>query len=271
MNLDPSNAAPVGIALIGLALGMRHATDADHVIAITTIVSRERKLTAASTIGVVWGLGHALTILVVGAAIIVFKITIPARLGLAMEFAVAVVLILLGASAIGRLLGGIGTKEKSEKMLVHSHVHSHGLLAHSHPHAHEQASGKHSHRDHLLAEDASLVPPMSRPFLKAFGVGLVHGLAGSAAIALLVLAAIPDPLWSIAYLAVFGVGTLIGMVLITTAISMPIMFASGRIARLQNTAGVAAGLLSFSFGLFLAYQIAFVDGLFASLPLWIPH
>src|SRR5271169_4069344 len=99
----PTNAAPLAIALLGLLLGMRHATDPDHVIAVTTILSRERRLAVAARIGVVWGLGHTLTVLLVGAAIIVFKIAIPARLGLAMEFAVAVVLILLGVGAAARL------------------------------------------------------------------------------------------------------------------------------------------------------------------------
>ncbi len=92
----PANAAPLAIALLGLVLGMRHATDPDHVIAVTTILSREHRLGAATRIGVIWGLGHTLTVLLVGAAIIIFKIAIPARLGLAMEFAVAIVLILLG-------------------------------------------------------------------------------------------------------------------------------------------------------------------------------
>ena len=100
----PANPAPLAIALLGLLLGMRHATDPDHVIAVTTILSRERRLAVAARIGVVWGLGHTITVLIVGAAIIVFKIAIPARLGLAMEFAVAVVLILLGVSAAASLV-----------------------------------------------------------------------------------------------------------------------------------------------------------------------
>ena len=100
----PANAAPLAIALLGLLLGMRHATDPDHVIAITTILSRERRLAVAARIGVVWGLGHTITVLIVGAAIIVFKIAIPTRLGLAMEFAVAVVLILLGVGAAASLV-----------------------------------------------------------------------------------------------------------------------------------------------------------------------
>src|ERR1700723_3791391 len=126
----PANAAPLAIALLGLLLGMRHATDPDHVIAITTILSRERRLSVAARIGVVWGLGHTITVLIVGAAIIVFKIAIPTRLGLAMEFAVAIVLIMLGVGAAASLVrkGASrmrGGSASDEGLLVHAHAHTH--------------------------------------------------------------------------------------------------------------------------------------------------
>src|SRR5271155_3237537 len=137
----PTNAAPLAIALLGLLLGMRHATDPDHVIAVTTILSRERRLAVAARIGVVWGLGHTLTVLLVGAAIIVFKIAIPARLGLAMEFAVAVVLILLGVSAAANLIRKAasrmrGDTSSNESLVVHAHAHTHNGATHAHPHVH---------------------------------------------------------------------------------------------------------------------------------------
>src|SRR5271167_3561093 len=138
----PVNAAPLAIALLGLVLGMRHATDPDHVIAVTTILSRERRLTAATRVGVIWGLGHTLTVLLVGAAIIVFKIAIPTRLGLAMEFAVAIVLILLGVGAAAGLIQHVawritGARSRTAQPLeVHSHAHSHGAHPHRHPHVH---------------------------------------------------------------------------------------------------------------------------------------
>jgi high-affinity nickel-transport protein len=109
------------------------------------------------------------------------------------------------------------------------------------------------------------------PMGKAFGVGLVHGLAGSAAIALLVLSAIPNPLWAMLYLAVFGVGTIVGMILITTAIGVPLVMTAERATNFNRTLAVGSGLLSFGFGLFLAYQIGIVDGLFGSVPGWIWH
>jgi len=275
--MDFSNTAPLGIALLGLALGMRHATDPDHVVAVTTIVAGERRITAASTIGLVWGLGHTLTVLAVGAAIILFKISIPARLGLAMEFAVAIVLILLGVSAALRILAPLTTRvraaflKRGADLIVHSHAHRHGGHAHAHPHVHAHVhgdAGLHAGHDHLAAATRFAV---RRPFSRAFGVGLVHGLAGSAAIALLILGAIPDPRWAVIYLIVFGLGTMLGMVLITTAIGLPYAFAARRTARTHRVIAIGSGLLSFGFGLILAYQIGIVDGLFRASVHWTPH
>ncbi|HEY6420669.1 MAG TPA: hypothetical protein VIX59_16875 [Candidatus Binataceae bacterium] len=282
--MNPADAAPLGIALLGLLLGMRHATDPDHVIAVTTILSRERRLAVAARIGIVWGLGHTLTVLAVGAAIIVFKVVIPTRLGLAMEFAVAIVLILLGVSAAARLVRD-GAARLSGKPrpdangasgpVVHGHVHTHDGSAHSHPHVHplpHEDADDAVHRDHRLPADA--IPSTfasRRPLLRSFAVGLVHGLAGSAAIALLVLSAIPNPLWATLYLAIFCAGTIIGMGLITTAIATPFLVASRRLSWLHQGFVTGSGLLSFAFGLFLAYQIGIVDRLFGTAPIWIPH
>ncbi len=262
---------------------MRHATDPDHVIAVTTILSRERRLGAATRVGVVWGLGHTLTVLIVGAAIIVFKIAIPTRLGLAMEFAVAIVLILLGINAAASLVRGAATRvrggsSREDSLVVHSHAHAHSGAMHSHPHVHADLQGHDheavddaTHHDHRI--DADRLPSFAarRPMLRSFAVGLVHGLAGSAAIALLVLSAIPSPLWATLYLAIFCVGTIIGMGLITTAIATPFMVASRRASWIHQGLVTGSGLLSFGFGLFLAYQIGIVDHLFSSAPIWIPQ
>src|SRR5277367_694815 len=126
----PASAAPLAIAMLGLVLGMRHATDPDHVIAVTTILSREHRLAAATRIGVIWGLGHTLTVLLVGAAIIIFKVAIPTRLGLAMEFAVALVLILLGVGSAAGLVRKAATRmrggsTRDDGLIVHAHAHAH--------------------------------------------------------------------------------------------------------------------------------------------------
>jgi hypothetical protein len=282
----PGNTAPLGLALLGLMLGMRHATDPDHVVAVTTILSNERRLGAATRIGLIWGLGHTTTVLALGAAIILFKLSIPARLGLAMEFAVAVVLILLGLSAASKLLKHLLTRlgltrlDTASALIVHSHPHSHAGSVHSHAHVHPRADDAASapdhssgalHSDHRLPKATLPDVALRRRLLKSFGVGLAHGLAGSAAIALLVLSAIPEPLWATVYLAIFCVGTILGMMLITTAIGAPFVLAYSRMASLHRALALGSGLLSFGFGLFLAYQIGVVDRLFSAIPLWTPH
>src|ERR1700693_1938753 len=240
--MNPGDAAPLGIALLGLLLGMRHATDPDHVIAVTAILSRERRLGGATRIGLVWGLGHTTTVLAVGIAIIGLKIAIPVRIGLAMEFAVAVTLILLGLGTVGALVRpGAGAlfgthpprdvdtpDSLPDSLVVHSHSHIHDGAAHRHPHVHSADDEFHS--AHVLAPGALTTSAAPRGLLKSFGVGLVHGLAGSAAIALLVLSAIPEPLWATLYLLIFCVGTIVGMGLITVAIATPFMIASQRLS-----------------------------------------
>jgi high-affinity nickel permease len=269
----------LAILLIGFVLGMRHATDPDHVIAVSTIVSRERSLSKAALIGALWGLGHTITILAVGASIILFHLTISVRLGLTMEFAVGLMLILLGILN----LSGV-TKWMSEKFSPahppvfgeHAHIHQHAAKLHFHWHSHQPAE---EHHGDSLTEPAAVSRWLDKPFaklgvfhsLRPLLIGIVHGLAGSAAVALLVLATIQDPRWGVVYLLIFGVGTIAGMVLITMAISLPFSFAGNRFAWLNKSLVVGSGVLSLCFGLFLTYQIGFVDGLFTRHPNWSPH
>lgn len=239
MNLG--NLAPLGIALLGLFMGMRHATDPDHVVAVTTILSRERRFGAAARVGLIWGVGHTVTVLLVGIAIIVFKIAIPARLGLAMEFAVAIVLILLGLGAAVRLIQTAvrqiihGSVPATETSGVHAHLHSHSDAPHWHPHVHthpDRLGSEPSTHHHAPYPGSGNSPSfaMRRPLLRSFSVDLVHGLACSAAIALLVLSAIPQALWATIYLGIFCFGTILGMGLITTAIATPLIVASRRLS-----------------------------------------
>jgi high-affinity nickel-transport protein len=258
---------------LGFFLGMRHATDPDHVIAISTIVSRQRTMWSAAAIGTVWGIGHTLTIVVVGGAIIVFSVVIPPRLGLSMEMAVALMLVILGLwnlTGVLQRVRGLFTAGRAGGL--HAHAHSHGDYGHSHPHGHEL--GSHGHGEDETPQawlDRRLgrlgVYQVVRPLV----VGVVHGLAGSAAIALLVLATIRNPWLAITYLLLFGLGTVAGMMLITVAIAAPLAYGANRFGRLGRHLRLASGLLSLGFGLFLVYRIGFVGGLFTGHPRWVPQ
>jgi high-affinity nickel-transport protein len=198
------------------------------VVAIGAITSRERSLRSALLIGVSWGLGHALTVLVVGGAIVLFGLVIPPRVGLGMEFSVALMLIVLG---IANLQGAMRR--------IHEVAHGGG--------------------ESLKSAARSAVPGGA---LRAVGVGIVHGLAGSAAVALLVLASLTDARFALLYLAIFGLGTILGMMTLTSALALPVAYAAERFQSVHRGLARAAGFLSVAFGLFLAYRIGFVDGLF---------
>ncbi len=212
--------ALLSVLALGFLLGMRHATDPDHVVAVTTIVSHQRSLLRAARTGMLWGIGHTTTLLLAGGAIVLLKLQlaqIPPRVGLSLELAVAVMLIVLG------------------------------LLT-------------------LAGNDRRVSESTARPMT----IGFVHGLAGSAAVATLPqVALIPDPWWAVAYLAVFGIGTIAGMMLITASIAAPSLLAVRRFAGMNRTLRIASGMASIAFGLLLVHRIGFVDGLFTSAPQWV--
>jgi high-affinity nickel-transport protein len=263
--------ALLAIILLGFFLGMRHATDPDHVVAVTTIVSRERTLLHATMIGALWGLGHTITILAVGSAIILFKLTIPPRLGLSMELSVGLMLILLG------ILNLTGVLRRAIEWITLRRL---GLRAHSHYLFGRWTLHTHDENGEPIPVDSFSMLGWTPEWWKQLGmfnvlrpllVGIVHGLAGSAAVALLVLTTISSTSWAIAYLLIFGLGTVAGMMLITAVIALPFAYSLQHFTRLNRGLAVASGFVSVAFGLFLCYQTGFVDGLFSSHPSWIPR
>jgi high-affinity nickel-transport protein len=224
---------------------MRHATDPDHVVAVATIVARERTLRRAALLGLLWGVGHTLTIVVVGGCIVVFGIVVPPRLGLGMELCVAAMLLLLGALNVHGVL-------RDERAMAH-------------PAGNHERSGAVGAIDRRLGH--------FRPFtvVRPLAVGVVHGLAGSAAVSLLVLGTVGDPAWALAYLLVFSLGTIAGMMLITTTLAVPFASTARRFERHHRWLGLVSGLLSLALGAFLVYRIGFTDGMFTAHPRWTPQ
>jgi ABC-type nickel/cobalt efflux system permease component RcnA len=258
LNLGMISKEKLGPALfvigLGLILGMRHSTDADHVVAISTIVSKQRSIRNAALIGSVWGLGHTITIFAVGAAIILFGVEIPPRLGLSMEFCVAIMLVLLGILNLTGVMQKIATYFTPPKSLL-------------------AADSAAAYQSNISSPSTAerLAPLGLYQWIRPLVIGLVHGLAGSAAVALLVLSTIHDPVWATAYLLIFGAGTMIGMMVMTSAIAVPLAFAADRFTKLGRYFGVASGMASLCFGSFLVYQLGFLGGLFTSHPMWTPQ
>ena len=228
---------------LGFILGLRHALDPDHLVAISTIAGEHKSLKKASLVGTFWGLGHTASLLIAGVAVIILKLQISETTSLWLEFAVALMLVLLGARALKRALRG---------WKFHIHMHTHDGRRHLHLHRHrpgEEQSQEHHHQ-HLLRFGA-------RPFF----IGMVHGMAGSAALMLLVLATIPSAIVALLYIGIFGLGSVVSMLAMSSLMSLPFILSGRRFSFVSEGLQVAAGVLSLAFGLFLIWQYGFRDHL----------
>lgn len=226
----------VAILSLGFLLGLKHATDADHVVAVTTFVSRERSLLRSCWIGFFWGAGHTLSLAVAGTAIILLKFNISERVGGVLEFVAALMLIVLG----GRVLLEIW----EEHVQFHRHAHTHAPGSRPHVHWHAHVPGK-------LNEHTGWMHVGLRPLI----VGMVHGAAGSGALMLLVLSTIPSPLRSVFYIVVFGVGSIIGMLVVTLLMSLPLRWGTRYIGSQYRPIPLAAGVFSCVFGIYLGFNL----------------
>ncbi|HEX9543914.1 MAG TPA: hypothetical protein VF955_01945 [Pyrinomonadaceae bacterium] len=249
-----SSLTSVGVlALLGLGLvfGLKHATEVDHVVAVSTIVSEHRNVLRSALVGGLWGAGHTASLVIVGVLVLVFRVAIPVPVANWLEFGVALMIIVLGVLAVARVL--------RKRPDVHLHRHRHDGQSHVHIHFHEQGTEHAPGTAHQLSETKH--PPHSHAIsqvgLKPMLVGAMHGLAGSAALTLLVVTQIQSIWLGLVYLAVFGVGSSVGMLLMSGLIGLPFALSGRRLTSINYGLQTAAGCLSVAFGLWYAYATAF--------------
>lgn len=237
-----SSLSALSVLTLGLVLGLRHAVEADHLAAVTAIVSERKSLLSSTLVGGLWGIGHTIPILLVGLAVIILRIEIRERIGLSLEFCVGLMLIALGAHALWKLKRG---------NRLHLHTHQHGGHQHVHPHYHDKDTPHdEAHTHHGF-----------RPGLRPLVVGMMHGLAGSAALVPLVVAEIRSPLIGMFYMLVFGFGSIGGMMLMSSLVGLPLHLTAAKFTRFNYALRALAGLFSVGFGLFMVYQIGYAEGL----------
>ena len=218
------------VLAIGFALGLQHATEADHLAAVSTIVSEKKNLLTASIVGGLWGIGHTISLFAVGVLVIFLKLQISESLEAKLEGCVGVMLVLLGLNALRKLF---------QASKVHVHTHDHDGHPHTHIHAHSDKTAEESH--HRLSP-------------RSVVIGMVHGLAGSAALMLLVVPTISSPSIALIYNFIFGVGSIGGMMAMSFLIGLPFHFTVGRFDVLNKGIRLVAGVFSFGLGASIIYE-----------------
>ena len=232
----------MAILSIGLVFGLKHATEVDHVVAISTIVSRHKNIFHSALVGALWGAGHTASLLLVAAIVLSLRVAIPEKVSSWFEFGVAIMIIGLGISALRRAL--------QKNAHVHLHQHNHDGLSHTHIHFHENET---RHEPALQSQHSHSV---SRLGWKPVLIGMMHGLAGSGALMLLVLTQINSPWLGFAYVATFGFGSIAGMLLMSGLIGLPFAFSSRKLTHLHQGLQTVAAVFSICFGLWYAYKAA---------------
>jgi ABC-type nickel/cobalt efflux system permease component RcnA len=236
----------VTVLAVGLVVGLKHATEVDHVVAVSTIVSEHRNVWRSTLVGAMWGAGHTASLLITGAIVFSLRIAIPEQVSTWLEFCVALMIIGLGAAGLWRALRPRGD--------VHVHEHSHGGVSHVHVHFHESETRHHAARPHTHAVSAVGLKPVL--------IGVVHGLAGSGALTLLVMTQIQSPWAGFFYLAIFGLGSIVGMILMSGLIGLPFALTARNVGRVHRHLQTTAAGLSIAFGLWYAYETGLASGLF---------
>ena len=232
----------MAVLTIGLVFGLKHATEVDHVVAISTIVSRHKNIFHSAIVGALWGAGHTASLLVVAVIVLTLRIAIPERISGWFELGVAVMIIALGISALRRAL--------RQNAHVHVHQHRHDGLSHTHIHFHENET---EHEPALPSQHSHVVSHLGwKPVL----IGMMHGLAGSGALTLLVLTQISSSWVGFLYVATFGLGSIVGMLLMSGLIGLPFAFSSRKLTDLHQGLQTLAAVFSICFGIWYAYKAA---------------
>ena len=236
----------LSILAVGLLLGMQHATEADHLAAVATLATRQGSLGQTVRQGVAWGVGHALTLMAFGGAVLLLGQAISPGLEQALETAVGVMLVLLGADVLRRMV----------RDRIHFHVHRHGpRVAHVHAHSH-RGEGAHAESAHRHAH------PWRWP-LRALAVGMMHGLAGSAALVVLALQALPSADLGLGYIALFGLGSIAGMALLSAVVALPLRLSSRRLTGLHRSLTALVGAGSCGLGIVMVVEVGWLRSLLA--------
>ncbi len=217
----------VAVLLIGFVFGLYHAIEADHLAAVSAIVSEHKNVLTASIIGGFWGLGHTISLFIVGALVIFVKFQLSESTEGFLEGIVGIMLVLLGLNAIRKIFA-------AEK--IHAHTHDHDGHKHSHLHIHKDEKVEASH--HRFAPRSVLV-------------GMIHGLAGSAGLMLLVLPTISSAAVALLYIAIFGVGSIAGMMMMSLLMGLPLYFTADRFVALNKGIRLLAGAFSLVWGALL--------------------
>ena len=216
--------------LLGFTLGAAHAFDPDHLVAVGTLTAESKNARQASVLGVIWGAGHTLALALAGSIVLSMKWHVSDQFSVGMEMIVGLMIILLGVNLLWRSF---------QTLTVHTHQHSHDGSTHAHVHLHGKDTVTHHH--HVLGST-----------LRALVVGFVHGLAGSAALSLAVLSTMPTVLLGITYIVIFGIGSIGGMFLVSTILSLPFVYAPGM---WHHQVKCSAGLLAIGFGGYLTWSL----------------
>ena len=236
------------VIFLGFLIGIQHAMEADHVAAVASLATRSRSPGQSARQGAAWGAGHALTLFVFGGLVLVTDSLVPERFAQALELAVGVMLVLLGLDVLHRLA----------KKRIHFHQHTHGTTVHFHAHSHQSTRQAHVDDPHQH-EHVHGFP------LRALLVGMMHGMAGSAALIILTLNSVSSIAQGVLYITLFGVGSIFGMALLATIISLPLRYSSRSFTWIHNGLNTTVGLITIGLGAMLIYKIAVVQGLLISL------